>query len=198
MNRVALCVLLASACSNSSVADSSEPSSLQADQAPAPKSEPAPTASSPPKSDPEPLQFNCQAPLVVIEEVERFLSVTGTHATESSSCVDGPGHRITLDEVLVCPKDREPQRHTFDVTYRVTRWDEGGRMVCEGKCPPVEPEHRRHRTHVVFRVDGDQLVLEPPKSVPGLPLDATPATQPHDGDCYGKSPAFEPRPIPNP
>jgi hypothetical protein len=93
----------------------------------------APTTSKPTQS------YNCQAPLVVIEEVTRLLTVAGTHATRSAACVDGPGQRVTLDEILVCPLGRDGARKSFGVTYRVTTWDEGGRQVCAGKCPPVRP-----------------------------------------------------------
>lgn len=140
--------------------------------------------------------YNCQAPLVVIEEVTRLLTVAGTHATRSAACVDGPGQRVTLDEILVCPLGRDGDRRPFGVTYRVTTWDEGGRQVCAGKCPPVEPEHTFHRIDVAFVAGKGGFVIEPPLQVPGLPLDATVVTAAHDGDCYGPSAAFEPRPIP--
>lgn len=140
--------------------------------------------------------YNCQAPLVVIEEVTRLLTVAGTHATRSAACVDGPGQRVTLDEILVCPLGRDGARRAFGVTYRVTTWDEGGRQVCAGKCPPVEAEHTFHRIDVAFVPHKDGFAIEPPKTLPGLPLDATPVTAAHDGDCYGPSAAFEPRAIP--
>lgn len=140
--------------------------------------------------------YNCQAPLVVIEEVTRLLTVAGTHATRSAACVDGPGQRVTLDEILVCPLGRDGARRPFGVTYRVTTWDEGGRQVCAGKCPPVEASHTFHRVDVAFVPHKDGFAIEPPKSLlPGLPLDATAVTAAHDGDCYGPSAAFEPRVI---
>jgi hypothetical protein len=141
--------------------------------------------------------YNCQAPLLVIEEVSRLLTVAGTHATRSAACVDGPGQRVTLDEILVCPLAPDGTRRPFGVTYRVTTWEEGGRRVCPGgKCPPVEPEQTFHRVDVAFEPEGGKYVIELPKSLPGLPLDSTSITTAHDGDCYGPSPAFEPRPIP--
>jgi hypothetical protein len=152
-------------------------------------------SSTPPSAKPT-QPYNCQAPLVVIEEVTRLLTVAGTHATRSAACVDGPGQRVTLDEILVCPLGPDGARRPFGVTYRVTTWDEGGRQVCAGKCPPVEPEHTFHRLDVTFAPGKDGYVIEPPKSVPGLPLDATAVTTAHDGDCYGKSDAFAPRAIP--
>jgi hypothetical protein len=150
-----------------------------------------------PPRDPKPTQpYNCQAPLVVIEEVSRLLTVASTHATRSAACVDGPGQRVTIDEILVCPLAPDGTRRPFGVTYRVTTWDEGGRRACAGKCPPVEPEHTFHRVDVAFRSEKGKHVIEPPKSLPGLPLDTTSITAAHDGDCYGPSPAFDPRPIP--
>jgi len=140
--------------------------------------------------------YACQAPLVVIEEVTRLLTVAGTHATRSAACVDGPGQRVTLDEILVCPLGRDGARRSFGVTYRVSTWDEGGRQACAGKCPPVEAEHTFHRIDVAFVAGKGGFVIEPPKAVPGLPLDATALTAAHDGDCYGPSAAFEPRAIP--
>jgi hypothetical protein len=143
--------------------------------------------------------FNCQAPLVVIEEVTRLLTVASTHATRSAACVDGPGQRVTIDEILVCPLRPDGPRRPFGVTYRVTTWDESGGQICAGKCPPVVPEHTYHRIDVTFgpRPHKDGHAIEPPTSLlPGLPPDATPVTAVHDGDCYGPSPAFEPRPIP--
>lgn len=182
------------ACSNGTATDSPRAPVMQAERSSAP-STPAP--SSDPHADPEPLQYNCQAPLLVIEEVSRFLTISATHATESAACVDGPGRRITIDEILVCPSDRDTERAAFDVTYRVTRWDEGGRQTCGQNCPPVTPEHTAHRTRLTMNVVEGELVLDAPKDLPGLPPDATPATQPHDGDCYGKSPAYSPRAIPS-
>jgi hypothetical protein len=155
-----------------------------------------PTDSGPPTTAKPTQPYNCQAPLVVIEEVTRLLTVAGTHATRSAACVDGPGQRVTLDEILVCPLGPDAARRPFGVTYRVTTWDEGGRQMCAGKCPPVEPEHTFHRIDVTFVPGKGGHVIEPPKSLPGLPLEATAVTAAHDGDCYGKSDAFEPRPIP--
>lgn len=168
--------------------------------APKPTSAPDPGATPRTPDATKPTQpYNCQAPLQVIEEVTRMLTVASTHATRSAACVDGPGQRVTIDEILVCPLRPDGQRRPFGVTYRVTTWDEGGRQVCAGKCPPVVPEHTFHRTDVVFapRSQKDGHAIEPPTSlVPGLPPDATPVTAAHDGDCYGESPAFAPRPIP--
>jgi hypothetical protein len=159
-------------------------------------SPPVPADSSAPTTAKPTQQYNCQAPLVVIEEVTRLLTVAGTHATRSAACVDGPGQRVTLDEILVCPLGPDGARRPFGVTYRVATWDEGGRQVCAGKCPPVEPEHTFHRIDVAFVPGKGGYVIEPPKSVSGLPLEATAVTAAHDGDCYGSSPAFEPRAIP--
>ncbi|MCX4240634.1 hypothetical protein [Paraliomyxa miuraensis] len=198
--------ILATACTTTNVAEPSDattpgadPSSLQADMvvdgpgAPAVATSASGVGTSAPASKPAPLPYNCQAPLMVIEEVTRLLTVAGTHATTSSACVDGPGHRVTIDEILVCPAAPSGPSRPFDVTYRVSTWNEGGRQVCGGKCPPVEPEITFQRAKLVFRSDKGGHAIEPPSSLPGLPLDATPVTKAHDGDCYGKSDAFVPR-----
>ena len=195
----------AMACTTTNVAEpsdaatpGSDPASLQADMVVDPAPEAASvgtrsTAAAPTK--PDALAYNCQAPLMVIEEVTRLLTVASTHATRSAACVDGPGHRVTIDEILVCPLAPDGPRRPFAVTYRVSTWPEGGRQVCPGKCPPVEPEVTHQRTELAFRSAKAGHVIEPPSTLPGLPLDATPATSPHDGDCYGKSEPFVPRPL---
>lgn len=191
---------LLAACTTTSVADSSDPpasdpASLHPDMVVDGPDAPAPTTTPAAGPRPDPLPYNCQAPLTVIEEVGRMMTVAATHATTSSACVDGPGHRVTIDEILVCPRARDGTRQPYAVDFRVTTWPEGGRQICGGKCPPVVPEQTQHQVELLFRVDGAQLVLEPPASLPGLPPDATPVGQAHDGDCYGKSPAFAPRPV---
>ena len=139
------------------------------------------------------LPYDCEAPLVVIEEVTRFLVTAATHATSSSACVDGPGHRVAIDEILVCPQGSDGGARTFAATYRVSSWEEGGQQACGGSCPEVVPDRTEQRIIMSFRSAADgRLLLEPPSAVPGLPPDATPPTRDHDGDCYGKSPAFVP------
>lgn len=207
MLRFALLVAFVSlgACTTANVAEPSgggepgggEPGSQQANVVERPGDPSTAVVTGPAASPSKPTQqYNCQAPLVVIEEVTRLLTVAGTHATRSAACVDGPGQRVTIDEILVCPLAPDGTRRSFGVTYRVTTWDEGGRQVCAGKCPPVEAEHTFHRIDVAFAPGKGGHVIEPPATVPGLPLDATPVTTAHDGDCYGNSPAFEPRPLP--
>jgi len=145
---------------------------------------------------PAALPYNCEAPLTIIEETTRFLTTAATHATSSSACVDGPGQRVTIDEVLVCPAGSEAGRQKFAATYRVSTWEEGGDQGCGADCPKVVPSTTQQRIELRYRsVGGGKLVLEPPADVPGMPLGATPATSPHDGDCYGKSPAFVPSPV---
>lgn len=144
----------------------------------------------PSSSTPPPLAYNCQAPLQAIEEVTRMLTVAATHATRSAACVDGPGRRIAIDEILVCPTTGRGAT-TFGVaaTYRVTELGEGGRGYCTPKCP--EPRVERGRVELTFTKSGEGWVLQVPPSIPGLPEDATGIDRAHDGDCYGKSPAFE-------
>jgi hypothetical protein len=152
----------------------------------------------PPRATPaaaEPLPPNCQAPLVAIEEVSRFLVTASTHATVSNACVDGPGVRVRIDEIHVCPaRGDAPDRH-FDATYRVTTFREGDTRACTPDCEGLQPRARDHRIAIVFTPDGKRFTLVPPTTVPGLPADATPATAAHDGKCYRESPGFVPRPV---
>lgn len=199
-------VLLASTCSTlacGSQAPSETPthSPMQVDRAPTPdRIAPEPIAR-PEKAAPESttssgekeLPFNCQAPLKVIEEVSRFLVTAATHATTSSACVDGPGWRTRIDEIMVCPGSREKTQRGFDVSYRVTQWTEGGRQGCGVDCSPDEPIVTYERVGLVFQIEDDTLTLEPLEKVPGLSPAATPPTEKHDGDCYGTSSPFEPK-----
>lgn len=146
-------ILLASTCSTLACGSHGSPETptrvpMQVDRAATPekltpeptanpeKAAPEPTAN-PEKTAPEPtassgeneLPFNCQAPLKVIEEVSRFLVTAATHATTSSACVDGPGWRTRIDEIMVCPGSRDKTQRGFDVSYRVTQWRE---PLCEG------------------------------------------------------------------
>jgi hypothetical protein len=190
------------ACTTTNVAEPADATTPAVDQhadvadgsSPPQPTVPADSAAPPTAKPTQP--YNCQAPLVVIEEVTRLLTVAGTHATRSAACVDGPGQRVTLDEILVCPLAPDGARRPFGVTYRATTWNEGGGQVCAGKCPPVVPEQTFHRIDVAFVQQKGGWVIEAPKAaLPGLPLEATVVTKEHDGDCYGKSAAFEPRPI---
>ena len=149
--------------------------------------------SAPSTSTPPPLAYNCQAPLHVIEEVTRLLTVAATHATTSAACVDGPGRRIAIDEILVCPTKRTDAMMGVAATYRVTEFGEGGRGYCQPKCPA--PKVERARLDVTFVKLREAWKLDVPASIPGLPDDATPVDEPHDGDCYGKSERFLPRPV---
>ncbi|MEM9455946.1 MAG: hypothetical protein AAGF11_17330 [Myxococcota bacterium] len=199
MIRLALGALLSLvACTNTSVADgadppASDPASMQPDIVVADPDAPASAVVVGP--EPDPLPYNCQAPLRVIEEVGRFMTVAATHATTSAACVDGPGRRVTIDEILVCPRAPDGSRRPYAVDYRVTTWPEGGRQVCGAECPPVVPDRTRHQIELSFEMNGGKLLLEPPASLPGLPLDSTAAAQGHDGNCYGKSPGFLPQPL---
>jgi hypothetical protein len=147
----------------------------------------------PSSSTPPPLSYNCQAPLHAIEEVTRLLTVAATHATTSSACVDGPGRRVAIDEILVSPTTGKTATMGFAATYRVTEFSEGGQGHCRPECP--QPRVERGRIDVVFEKKGDAFALKVPSSIQGLPRDATPVGNAHDGDCYGKSRAFAPQPI---
>ena len=144
----------------------------------------------PSSSTPPPLAYNCQATLAAIEEVTRLLTVAATHATTSNACVDGPGRRVAIDEILVCPTTGKTTTQGFAATYRVTEFSEGGQGHCTPECPP--PRVERGRIDVVFEKKGDAFVLKVPRAIQGLPRDATPIDEAHDGDCYGKSRPFTP------
>jgi hypothetical protein len=151
------------------------------------------TAPSSSSSTPPPLAYNCQAQLAAIEEVTRLLTVAATHATTSSACVDGPGRRVAIDEILVCPTTGKTTTMGFAATYRVTEFSEGGQGHCRPECPA--PRVERGRIDVVFEKQGDAFALKVPASIQGLPADATPVGKAHDGDCYGKSRPFTPQPV---
>jgi hypothetical protein len=151
-------------------------------------------AAAAPSTTPPPLAYNCQAPLHAIEEIARLLTVAATHATKSAACVDGPGRRIAIDEILVCPTTGSGGATMgFAATYRVTEFGEGGRGYCQPECP--QPKVGHARLDVELEKTGTDYTLRIPKTIPGLPRDATPVDQAHDGDCYGKSRAFSPQPI---
>lgn len=85
---------------------------------------------------PRPLSPNCQAKLPLTEEVVRLLTKAASHATESAACVDGPGERVTVDEVLVCPAGSSEKALLVDASYRVTRWAEGDTRGCRKRPQP--------------------------------------------------------------
>lgn len=151
------------------------------------------TAPSSSSSTPPPLAYNCQAQLAAIEEVTRLLTVAATHATMSKACVDGPGRRVAIDEILVCPTTSKTTTQGFAATYRVTEFSEGGQGHCTPECPP--PRVERGRIDVVFEQKGNAFALKVPTSIQGLPRDATPVDKAHDGDCYNMSRPFAPQPI---
>jgi hypothetical protein len=149
-----------------------------------------------PSASPPPLAYNCQAPLVVIEEVSRLLTVAATHATRSAACVDGPGRRISIDEILVCPAASPGRDRVFDASYRVTTFTEGDTRACAPDCAQLAPATQRsHRARFTFIAERDGFLLEVPVAVEGLPADATALGEPHDGDCYGPSESFVPQTV---
>lgn len=155
----------------------------------------APAPNDLPKPNAVPLALNCQAPLVVTEEVARFLTTAATHATVSAACVDGPGTRVMIDDVLVCPARSGDDRRRFSVTFTVSKWSEGGRRVCSPNCPKIEAAVTHERVELSFSKVKVGYLLDTPTALAGLPSDATAATDQHDGNCYGKSPGFVPVPI---
>ncbi len=157
---------------------------------------PTPPADDPPASTPaSELALNCQAPLQATAEITRLLTAAAGHSTQSSACVDGPGRRVAIDEILVCPAASTDAARRFSATYRVTEFEEGGRQVCGPDCPPRTPSSARHRIELSFAPQGDRFVLDVPAQVPGGPPDATPLREDHDGKCYGPAPRFVALPI---
>jgi hypothetical protein len=151
---------------------------------------------------PKPLESNCQAPLAVTEEVLRLMAAAAAHGTRSSACIDGPGQRVSIDEVRVCPSGGTDDGYAVQVSYCVTVFREGDTRGCGsvGDCSWLKPRATVHLASFTFAkaAKGFKLVL--PKQVPGLDgkddalslhaVVGTPLDQPHDGRCYGKSAAF--------
>jgi hypothetical protein len=141
---------------------------------------------------PEPLADNCGAPLPFAVEVARLLTMAAAHATRSAACVDGPGMRVTVDEVLICPQDRGQREIVLVASYRVGRHQEGDTRGC-GDCSWTKPRFSMHQTHVRFRrtTERGPFRMDVPAGLPGIP-NMTPLDQKHEGDCYGSIGPFVP------
>lgn len=140
------------------------------------------------------MSSNCQAPLAYAGEVARLLTRAAAHSTKSSACVDGPGERVVVDQILVCPGRSTRSLATMRARYQVIRQGEGDTRMCArqpGGCSWTRPRATTH--HAVFtfvrKKGGYQIQL--PGTVPGM-KDATPLNRAHDGGCYGKSGPFTP------
>lgn len=154
----------------------------------------------PPKPHPAPalprLSSNCQAPLPLTEEVSRLLIKAAAHSTSSSACVDGPGERVAVDQILVCPGRVNDDRATVQVSYRVGRFPEGDTRMCGGpnRCDWSKPSHSQQQTTLQFSGKAKTLRLQLPAALPGL-AGMTALDKHHKGGCYGPSGPFEARPV---
>jgi hypothetical protein len=166
------------------------------------------------QDNPPPLSRNCQAKLELTEEVTRLLTKAASHATQSSACIDGPGQRAVVDQVLVCPARKDKKEVTVDAEYQVTRWAEGDTRMCgqtklrpRPKLPGEDgeaavknhlpdlcsgtPAISKHRMRFRFLRKGKALEIEIPKAILGLE-EMTPLNKVHKGGCYGESGPFKP------
>lgn len=142
------------------------------------------------------MSYNCQAALPVHEEISRLLVAAASHATASAACVDGPGQRVTANDILVC-EAAPPDANTkaFVVAYEVVVHKEGDTRACSrtNTCD-MGPRSSRHELKATFGKKKGRYVLDVPKAVPGID-GMTPLGKAHKGNCYGDSPAFQATPI---
>ena len=147
-----------------------------------------------------PIPSNCEAPLAITQEVTRLLTAAAAHGTTSAACVDGRGHRLAVNDILVCPAAPDNGDTVVNLFYQVATYPEGDTRGCKepGDCEWLTPSSTDVLTKLRFRPgkkkNHGMLVLEAPLA--GFPEDATPLSQEHDGNCYGRSPAFVPAEIP--
>lgn len=182
---------------------------------PDPEPEPVPVATpDTPDPPPEPavasglrpadafgLSSNCEAPLAITQEVARLLWAAAAHGTRSAACVDGRGHRLAINDLLVCPAAPQAGDTMVDVFYQVATYPEGDTRMCNqpgADCSWLTPTATEHTISLRLRPSKDgatgTLVDVPP--LPGFPEDMTPLDQEHSGNCYGSSPAFSPAAVP--
>jgi hypothetical protein len=181
------------------------------------KAQPTPQAPEPPT-----LSRNCQAPHELAEEVARLLDKAASHATRSSACMDGPGERAGVDQLVVCPGRRDKDRIAVDAEYVVSRWAEGDTRMCGVRPRPKEPRSlpdlcsgkpavNRFRASFTFVRKGKAFFIEVPREVPGLIVvpkevqsiadvrpgatSGTALDKAHDGGCYGRSGPFVAAPV---
>jgi hypothetical protein len=132
----------------------------------------------------------------VVREIERLLKIAGGHASHSSVCSDGDGHRSDVKLLETCALPRELDAgmvRRFWLRYRVTTTFEVG-----GECSPypdcAKPGPPETSTHTVVLDFGDfppGLRITVPASLPGLTL-KTPLHKKHSTGCNGDVPRFEP------
>ncbi|MCA9654108.1 MAG: hypothetical protein KC501_29565, partial [Myxococcales bacterium] len=167
--------------------------------------EPAPAPAAPPShgairpAEAFPIPSNCEAPLAITQEVTRLLTAAAAHGTRSSACVDGPGARLAINDVLVCPAAPQGGDVVVKVFYQVVTYPEGDTRGCgQGRdCSWLTPTASEQLVELRLRKGKDPArgTLVDPGPLPGFPEDATPLGEAHDGNCYGKSPAFVPAEI---
>lgn len=145
-----------------------------------------------------PIPTNCQAPLSWTEEIARLVTRAAAHATRSKACVDGSGRRVAATDLLVCPGGPDGTAQKVKVFYRMAVYPEGDTRACGRyvECDWLTPTVTEHLVELRLQSAGKgTLVLDVPKTLPGMDADATPLDQVHDGDCYGNSPPFAARVI---
>ncbi len=128
-----------------------------------------------------------------------MLATAAAHGTASAACVDGPGRRLAINDLLVCPAAPKGDQVVFEVFYAVATYPEGDTRACSNPdvdCSHFEPSATEHLIELRFDRKGGSKSTEgslvDPGALPGFPADATALSEAHDGNCYGKSPAFTP------
>jgi len=140
----------------------------------------------------------CHVKRAVRKEIQRLLDEAAAHASWSSACMDGPGKRMTVDQVAVCRGPRHGRRWQYYVRYRVTRSREGDTRMCgrrPGDCAwriPVSSVQYTVLSFSLLRHRRMRIVLPKVSALSGLE-DATPLDKPHNGRCYGKRGPFKAR-----
>ena len=140
----------------------------------------------------------CHVKRAFRKEIQRLLDEAAAHASASSACMDGPGMRMTVDQVAVCRGPRHGRRWQYYVRYRVTRSREGDTRMCgrrPGNCAwriPVSSVHYAVLAFSLLRHRRMRIVIPKVSALSGLE-DATPLDKPHNGRCYGKRGPFKAR-----
>lgn len=159
----------------------------QADTTPTSTSNPRPIAGFP-------IPSNCQAQLSVTQEITRMLHAAAAHGTRSAACVDGPGQRLAVNDILVCPAAPDGDDVVVQVFYELVTYREGDTRGCSRgqDCSWLDPSATEHLIELRLRrsaKDPKRGTLVDPGPLPGFPDDATPLGEAHQGNCYGESPA---------
>ncbi len=129
-----------------------------------------------------------------------MLTASAAHATRSKACVDGPGQRRAINDILVCPAPSSGKDQTVEVFYQVVTYPEGDTRSCseEHPCDWLAPTASEHQVRLTLRPTAKDpkrgTLADLPEPLPGF-SDATPLADEHDGDCYGSSAPFIPAEI---